>query len=432
VIVDRSRVAAMLPRIDLGAPVGSGAQGQVIFGHHRDLRRDVAIKVLPFPVADAKERFAREARLLAGMDHPHVVRVYDYAADRDYCVIVMEMLAGGTLHGRMGHITEEDACAVGLAVAAALTHAHTKGVLHRDIKPANILFDGKDLLKVGDFGIAKVMDDAVATASAAVGTPQYMAPEQFLAAQLQSGTDIYALGGVLYELLTGAPAVGLKLPARELRRRHLEVAPAPPAGVPAPVARVILRALAKDPAIRQPSAQAFAYDLALAAREAYGPRWLDRANVEVRLDDDIREVANRPISGQRSGPFPRQRATASRSSGTARNPSTQHSIPDDQSPMLQRPSATSRIDSAGILGGLAIEILTAMVTALGFAIGAIAAVITAAAANTAGRLGVVCVVSALGLGLGLGAGVGAGVGVLVALPLGLFGFVLVAVSLSRP
>ncbi len=186
-IVNEAQVSAALPGYDLGAKLGAGAFGLVLAGRHRGLNRQVAIKILAaghegHDGADAG--FAAEAQLLAAIDHRHVVRVYDYVETDDLCLIVMELLGGGTLTRRRAGMSAEAACAVGLAVAAALSCAHSPGVLHRDIKTDNMLFDTAGLLKVTDFGIAKILTGSAATASAIIGTPMYMAPEQITAGRL--------------------------------------------------------------------------------------------------------------------------------------------------------------------------------------------------------------------------------------------------------
>uniref|UniRef100_UPI001EF6EE82 serine/threonine-protein kinase n=1 Tax=Frankia sp. CIT1 TaxID=2880974 RepID=UPI001EF6EE82 len=235
-IVNEARIAAALPGYDLGTTLGAGAFGLVLAGRHRQLNRPVAIKILAAGTTGAAAGNRAEAQLLAALDHPHVVRVYDYVETDDLHLIVMELLGGGTLTRRRTALPPEDACAVGLAVAAALSYAHSHGVLHRDIKTDNILFDTGGLLKVTDFGIAKIVEGSAATASAIIGTPKYMAPEQITGGRLSPATDLYALGILLYELLTGTPPFDPTLPIRTLWQHHLDTTPAPPIGVPPPIA----------------------------------------------------------------------------------------------------------------------------------------------------------------------------------------------------
>ncbi|KPM54356.1 hypothetical protein ACG83_20690 [Frankia sp. R43] len=292
-LLDQARVAAALPGYDLGNEIGAGSFGLVLAGWHRNLQREVAIKVL---ASGGRRRpfGADEAQIMASLDHPHIVRVHDFRPGDDFDVIVMEMLAGGSLSRRQREMGQEEFCAVGLAVAGALSYAHSRGVLHRDIKPDNVMFDFAGHVKVVDFGIAKRVFGSAATASAVIGTPLFMAPEQVARGRLGPATDLYALGMMLFLLLAGkTPFDGewsdevfgephLARPGHSIRR---------PAGVPPPVADVILRALAKDPGGRPPSAKAFAIDLAEAAADSYGPGWLGRSGIRVHLDDDVRAAA---------------------------------------------------------------------------------------------------------------------------------------------
>ncbi len=305
-----AEVAAALPGYDVGARLGSGSFGLVLAGRHRALGRDVAIKVLTALQDTTPARFAAEARVLAELDqHPHVVRVHDYIAHDDLHMIMMELLPGGTLTRRAG-MSGEQACAVGLAVAEALAYIHGRGVLHRDIKPDNVLFDADGLLKVTDFGIAKIFEGSQVTATTIIGTPRYMAPEQITGGRLGPATDLYALGTVLYELLAGSPPFSPDLSPPAQLHHKLNVTPATPAGVAAPIAAVVMRALAKEPERRQPSAHAFARDLAAAAAAAYGPGWTDRAGTRLHLSDDVRAAADGDADGRPPGRRRRRRVLA--------------------------------------------------------------------------------------------------------------------------
>ncbi|WP_420497405.1 serine/threonine-protein kinase [Parafrankia sp. FMc2] len=218
-IVDRGRVEKALPGYRVGDRLGSGQFGLVLAARHRRLRRPVAVKVMD---AEGPEGhtvdFAAEGRILADLDHPHVVRIFEYVEAEGLCLVVMELLPGGTLTRRRNNFPAPQACAVGLAVAAALEHAHTRGVLHRDIKADNILFAADDTVKVTDFGIAKIFEGSAATASGRAGTPMYMAPEQIDGGRLGPATDLYALGVVLYQLFTGAPPFDPRQPVPPLCR----------------------------------------------------------------------------------------------------------------------------------------------------------------------------------------------------------------------
>ncbi|WP_018639995.1 protein kinase domain-containing protein [Parafrankia elaeagni] len=304
-VVDRGRVAAALPGYGIGGELGSGAFGLVLAGYHQELDRPVAVKVLTSPDPGAAVDFRTEARLLSRLDHPHIVRTYDCVVRGDLCLLVMELLSGGTLAHRA--LRPEAACAVGLAVADALTHAHAHGVLHRDIKPANILFTRDGQPKLTDFGISKVFEGSASTASRVVGTPRYMAPEQITGQRLGPATDLYALGVVLYELFTGTRLAPPELPLPVLLRHHTEVVPPPPPGVPAPLGALLLRCLAKRPEDRPAGARMFALELARAATSVFGRHWLDRAGLPVHLGADVRQLTTRrlprlPRPQDRSGP----------------------------------------------------------------------------------------------------------------------------------
>jgi serine/threonine-protein kinase len=302
VIVDRVRVEAALPGYEIGAELGRGGFGLVLAGRHRRLARPVAIKILNIEADtddDSLARFAAEAQILANIDHPHVVRVHDYVEAEGLCLIVMEQLPGGTMRIRAGRRRSTEAvCAVGLAVAEALGRAHAAGVLHRDVKPGNILLAADGMPKVTDFGIAKIFEGSASTASALVGTWLYMAPEQWRSGRLEPATDLYALGVVLYELLTGQSPFGARLSPAAMMQHHLDVLPPAPQGVPEPVAAVILQALAKDVTDRQQTARAFAVELARAAADTLGHDWLVRSEVPLLVDDEVRDAA-------RTAPQPR-------------------------------------------------------------------------------------------------------------------------------
>ncbi|MDT3446291.1 serine/threonine-protein kinase [Pseudofrankia sp. BMG5.37] len=318
-------IATALPGYEIGAELGRGGFGAVLAARHRLMGRAVAVKVLLDPEAsgtgsgsgggpgggvlsgpgggvfgsggdqssDLRSRFLSEARVLAGLDHTHIVRVYDYVEHAGLCLLVMEQLTGGSLRARMaaGGLDPRAGCAVGLAAATALAAAHQIGVLHRDVKPDNLLFDASGVPKVTDFGIAKIVETTAVTTTGLVGTPRYMAPEQIEGSRLGPGTDIYALGIVLYELLAGRPMFprGLAVPA--LLHHHLSVPPQPLPEVPAPLAAVVLAALAKHPTERPASAHELALHLAAATTAVFGPGWLATAGVPVRLPDDVLTAA---------------------------------------------------------------------------------------------------------------------------------------------
>ena len=247
----------------------------------------MAIKVLPPGMThdpDVRQRFEREARMLASLDHPHVVRVYDYVEQDDVCALIMEQLTGGSLGDRMriSRIPAQSASALEVAALYGLEHAHQHGVLHRDIKPENIMFTHDGWLKITDFGIATVLGEQAERLTAAgtvMGTPAYMAPEQLDESQpVTSAADVWASGAVYYEMLAGeapyAPRGTLQatMLARlnEEPRQLRDLDP----GVPAELAGAVMRAVARDPADRWPSAGVFAEELERLGTGLWGVNWV--------------------------------------------------------------------------------------------------------------------------------------------------------------
>lgn len=301
-----------LPGYEIGPELGRGAFGVVWAGRHRQLGRPVAIKQLDAPAEDAnlRARFVSEARLMAALDHHNVVPLYDFVEAQGLCLLVMERLDGGTLRERYRSLTPTAACVVIVATCMGLHHAHTKGVLHRDVKPANLMLSADGVVKVTDFGIAKVLGGASATrtrAGALVGTPDYMAPEQVACGALSAATDVYAAGLILYELLAGAkPFTADDALAVMYQRVHghpvplLERAP----NAPPPLAQVTARALRRDPAHRYASA----WDLATAVSEAAGEQW----GTGWEHDTDVSLGISLPVATRQPG----RSAAASRSRGS--------------------------------------------------------------------------------------------------------------------
>ncbi|WP_433726352.1 protein kinase domain-containing protein [Nocardia sp. CA-129566] len=296
---DTGRLRAALPAYDIGAQVGRGGCGVVLAGTHRRLGRPVAIKQIPPQFAhdeQVRRRFVAEARLLAAIDHPHVVRVFDYIEDDELCLLVMEYLPGGTVGSRFATegFDAATAVAVGLACAAGLEAAHRHRILHRDVKPSNLMFGIGGAIKLTDFGIAKIVggDRTLITRTGEiVGTPSYVAPEQARGQPLSPATDVYALATMLYQLLSGvlpfppsddhlatlfAHAFGDPIPLTE-------VAP----GVPGPIADVVMRGLATDPADRFDTAELFGIALAELAASCWGGDWLTPVGIPVIGADTI-------------------------------------------------------------------------------------------------------------------------------------------------
>jgi non-specific serine/threonine protein kinase len=301
--LDQEAVAAALPLYEVEGELGHGAWGVVLAGRHRQLARDVAIKQLPRDFGSdpaVRSRFVAEARLLASLEHPHVVPIYDFVEHEGLCLLVMERLTGGTVwsRARAGNVTPQSSCALVLATLSALHYAHQRGILHRDIKPENLMFSGKGDLKVTDFGIAKVVGGAATVATRAgdvLGTPAYMAPEQAMGEQLSPATDVYAVGTVLYELLSGTLPFPEDSNPVAMLYRHVHEDPKPlrenAPHVPENLAAVTQQALARDPADRYHDAEVFAVALAEAAVQTWGPGWLPATGMAVSTSGPVLSAA---------------------------------------------------------------------------------------------------------------------------------------------
>ncbi|HEY5052665.1 MAG TPA: serine/threonine-protein kinase [Solirubrobacterales bacterium] len=239
--------------------ISRGGMGVVYKATHLGLERPVALKVIARNLADQedfRERFLRESRLAASLDHPSVVPVFDSREEDGELIVAMRLVEGGDLKQRLkrgGPLPPAEAVDLLAQVADALDVAHAKGIVHRDVKPHNILLEG-DRAYLSDFGLAKAVEESgVASGASIVGTVEYMAPEQWRGGRVGPAADIYALGCVLYESLTGIVPYA---------RQDADTEPEMPAGLD----EVIERAVSKAPADRYPSAGA----LIEAAREREG------------------------------------------------------------------------------------------------------------------------------------------------------------------
>ncbi|MCM3886791.1 protein kinase [Frankia sp. R82] len=294
-----------------------------------------------------------EAHIVASLDHPHIVRVFDYVRTPETALIVMELLPGGTLAERARDgLTAPGACAVAAAIAVALDRVHREGLLHCDIKPSNILFTADGAPRLTDFGIARLLETTVGiTQTSVVGSTPYLAPEQFELAAPGTGVDVYSLGAVLYELLAGTPPFGADPRPHVMAERHRSAAPpALPAhfgGLDA----VTRRALAKDPADRQPGALVFAIELCAAAERTFGPDWLAHTGIRFRGEDDLRRPDPSPWTSQLPPPGPPGRSAMS--SGAPATPSSRSARPARRPAGLQGRSAgmpTPGMPTPGWLG----------------------------------------------------------------------------------
>ena len=209
-------LAPHFPQLEILECLGRGGMGVVYKARQKSLNRLVALKLLaPERAHDAEfaKRFTHEAHALAALNHPHIVTVYDFGRAGGFYFLLMEFIDGVNLRQAMGakRFTPEQALAVVPPICEALQFAHEHGIVHRDIKPENLLLDKEGRVKIADFGIAKMLGEDTSTGvgeSQPAGTPQYMAPEQKEHQRTDHRADIYSLGVVLYEMLTGELPAG--------------------------------------------------------------------------------------------------------------------------------------------------------------------------------------------------------------------------------
>jgi eukaryotic-like serine/threonine-protein kinase len=273
-------------RYRLERPLGHGGMATVFLARDEELDRPVAIKVLAQHLAGDRafrERFLREARLAARLSHPNVVSVYDAGEGEDgRPFIVMEYVPGRTL-AEVGRL--ESGEAVGLVVQAChgLGPAHEAGLVHRDVKPQNLLLRDDGVLKVADFGIARAAETTALTQVGTVlGTAAYLSPEQALGEEVTPAADVYALGAVLYELLSGrTPYTFDSLADLAARQREESITPVGElaAGISRQLEDAVMRALARKPAYRPATATVFAGELAATARHEAPARASNRDRV---------------------------------------------------------------------------------------------------------------------------------------------------------
>jgi eukaryotic-like serine/threonine-protein kinase len=255
-------------RYRLHVCIGRGGMGEVWQATDEVLGRSVAVKLMLAQAADpsAGDRFRLEAQTAARLSHPHVVGVFDFGTWDGKLFLVMELVEGDSLQGSPSApmvLPAERVALVAAHAAAGLAAAHRQGVVHRDIKPGNLLVDGEGTVKLADFGIARFVDDpsaALTTTGQIVGTGLYLAPERALGQPASPASDVYSLGCVLYQLLTGRPPFRADT-ATALLYQHIDTPPVPPsrlgAALPPDFEAYLLSLLAKQPEQRPP-AQAIA------------------------------------------------------------------------------------------------------------------------------------------------------------------------------
>ena len=277
----------MLGRYRIDRELGRGAMGMVYLGHDPQLGRQVAIKTMALArefegveLVEARARFFREAEMAGRLQHRDIVTIYDAGEDQELAYIAMEFVKGRdllqhTLPGRL--LPVPDVLHTVARVAQALAYAHSQGVVHRDIKPANVMIDpASDTVKVTDFGIARITDASRTRTGMVLGTPSFMSPEQMAGRRVDGRSDLYSLGVMLFQLLTGS----LPHASESMATLMYQIAnqPAPDVrslrpGLPEPLANIVALALEKRPEVRYADGKALAADLlavaaAMAARAA--------------------------------------------------------------------------------------------------------------------------------------------------------------------
>ncbi len=272
-----------LGKYQLREQLGHGGMASVYRAYHPQLDRFVAVKVLRGELVDDPEflaRFQREAKIVAALRHANIVQVYDADVQDDIYYMVMELLEGDTLKARLtDYRAREEPMPFGevvrvmLDVLDGLAYAHSEGMIHRDLKPANIMLTKRGQAVITDFGIAQMVGATRYTLSGALmGTLNYMAPEQGMQNQSDARSDLYSLGIVLYEMITGKPPFDADTPLAILMKHVNEPLPMPPAaGVAIPEAfeRILLKVLSKNPDDRYQTAEEMAQAIRAAAEEAH-------------------------------------------------------------------------------------------------------------------------------------------------------------------
>ena len=356
--VDSTPTLRIAQRYTLGERIAVGGMGEVYLATDDRLGRRVAVKVLSPAFAESPdfiERFRREALTAARLSHPNIAQVYDYGVDGASHFIVMEYAEGSDLahlireHGRL---TPSDAVRVAEQVCAALATAHRSGVVHRDVKPGNVIVRPDGTVKVTDFGIARALGQASLTDTGTVmGTAAYVAPEQARGEATTPSSDLYSLGILLFQMLTGAVPFEGDTPVAVAIRHLDEPVPLPSsrvADLPANLDEVVARATAKSPADRFPDADAMA--AALRVHEPLADaatRALPSGDATALLDLGAAAAAEAATrSGQATVSYPAASA-ADRASSPAADPTLSTAkMPAASPPPPERPVETTRRSTA--------------------------------------------------------------------------------------
>jgi serine/threonine protein kinase len=325
-----TETGALSGRYELGDRLGSGGMSNVYRATDRILERTVAVKILAEHLSDDERfvaRFRREALAVAKLVHPNIVQVYDTGIDEGRHYIVMEYVegrSGAQILQRQGPLDFEIAMEIGVQACAGLDYAHRRGIIHRDVKPGNLMIvggpvgGGEMTVKLTDFGIARAIEQTrITQVGSVVGTAAYLSPEQVRGEEATPATDVYALGVVIYQFLTGRlPYEGSTL--AELAVRQQNERPLPPNTyndeVPETVGAAVLRALEGDPALRYASADELAgglqmglqgEDVTLLLAEGATPTRVLGSETATRPLDQTQRTEFRPPPSASRRPVPR-------------------------------------------------------------------------------------------------------------------------------
>jgi hypothetical protein len=305
-------------RYDLLEVIGRGGAAVVYLADQRDLRRHVALKELaPFHAGDSTfaERFVEESRMAGAMNHAHVVTVHEFFEDGGVPYIAMEFVPHGSLRRYVGKLSLAQIAGVLEGVLAGLSHGEGHGIVHRDLKPENLLVGSDGRVKIADFGVARAYNKAatrvvVTVEGTTIGTPTYMSPEQALGTDLTPATDLYSLGIVAWELLTGTvPFEESDTPVAVLYRHVHEPVPSVRTVVPSideGIADWLARMLAKRPEDRFPGADAAWVELEDVVLDLLGPRWRRQARLVLEEGDRVQGTLTPAEFRAAGGPAPIQ------------------------------------------------------------------------------------------------------------------------------
>ena len=384
-------------RYRLDERIAGGGMGDVWRGTDEVLGRTVAVKILLPALLDEPgfaERFRGEARTMATINHPGVVDVYDYGSDQQLAFLVMEYVEGDALSrtlSRVGRLTPARTMALVAQAADALQAAHANGIVHRDVKPGNLLVRPNGTLVLTDFGIARsALVGQLTVAGSVLGTASYISPEQASGAVATAASDVYALGVVAYQCLSGHRPFDGATPI-EIAMKHVRDTPRPlPADIPPAVRAIVDRALAKDPGARWPTASAMAAVARQAASSLTTQVQQSAVNGSAQMgrpqsggptmnrpQSGGPVVANRPhsgapasgppghpVSGQGRPPYPPipRPVSGSQARGAASVPSGQPQYRHPSAPSMQQPMPGAK--QADNSGGRQVLIVLAVVLAL--------------------------------------------------------------------